>query len=97
MRNRGAMDKAAYDRATRMAVEALKNSYRGAPDRNKARTAAIQTLASNVQFFQQLDPAAQARMVEDVTDQYMRGNAPAGNQNMGNMGGAGQQKVFQLR
>ena len=91
------MDKAVYDRNTKMAVEMLKNQLKGSADVNKVRTAAIQTLTNNVQFFRQLDPIKQAQMVEDVTDFYMRKNSAAGNQNMGNMGGAGQQKVFQLR
>jgi hypothetical protein len=97
IRNRGNMDKAAYDRATRLAVEGLRQQLKGAPDRNKARTAAIQTLASNVQFFNQLDPRVQAQMVDDVTDQFLRASGTAGSQNMGRIGGAGQQQIFNLQ
>lgn len=95
LRNIGGMNKAAYDRATKFGVEQMRQTHKGALTYDQALRAAQNTLNMNTQYFGQIEPEVQAQMVKDMARGYMQsGNAPASNQNMGNIGGTGQRVVI---
>lgn len=96
IRNRGMMDKARYDRATKFGIENMRQQNKGAMTYDQALRAAQNTLNTNAKYYQEFDKDAQAQMVRDMANMYMQSSGAAGGQNMGKIGGgAPVPRIFQ--
>lgn len=101
LRNKGGMDKAAFERQTRLAVQTLVNEAKRAgtpPSPDRANSTAAQLLALDPTYSLMPEgPEKREYFTKFAKSLYDGAVAMHSGQPMGNIGGAGQQQVFNLQ
>jgi hypothetical protein len=98
MRNRSAMDKAAYDRNTKMIVEQFKNSNtKPMTPADAERIAGQQAPMANPRWMQLTPQEQTAFRNQMASDIYAHSQTLQSGAGMGKIGGAGQQQIFNLQ